>query len=203
MSEISDLILSINNLFNEVTGEKANLVQLKIDTELLKDEAQTLVNNFNNQIAVQQVITAQTRNKTVYTALSSGDGTAITELDLIITPKKTGNKVILDFVVNYESSTNIVFLVARNGVLLTNATNDRWAGVASGNYDVDLGSTITNSAIKIIDNDSLDIPSTYSLFIRTSYVGNTTFYLNRTIDNLGQNEYETTLSTAMATEVSQ
>ncbi|MFZ3232095.1 MAG: hypothetical protein WA194_00895, partial [Patescibacteria group bacterium] len=79
---------------------------------------------------VAQMKVVQTRAQNTYAAPASGNGSAITPLDVTITPKKVGNMVVLEWNVHGEISYNSVFLVTRNGTLMTNsvdASNNRWS----------------------------------------------------------------------------
>jgi hypothetical protein len=154
---------------------------------------------------VASITTAQTRAQTVYSAPATSTGVEISELTLTFTPKKAGNKVILEWVVSGEagSLSDLGFVVTRNGIILPNATNatgNQWAIIANSPYDVDFDSTPYNLTVKIIDENSLDVPSTYRLIARSTYSSALTFMLNRTLNNPGQQSYEATLSTAVATE---
>ncbi|MDD5769564.1 MAG: hypothetical protein PHE25_01245 [Candidatus Gracilibacteria bacterium] len=153
---------------------------------------------------IANVVTVQTRIQNTYTSPGSGNGTAIDPLTIIITPKKAGNKVILEWNVNGEMHQDNVYIVTRNGILLTDTTdvsNNRWAGITSQPYDVDTVSTPDNAIIKIIDNNTLSVTSTYELRVRSSSATPRALYLNRTANNYGQDVYETSLSTGTAMEI--
>lgn len=146
----------------------------------------------------------QTRVQTTYTAPISGDGTEITPLRITMTPKKAGNQVVLEWVVNGEMHYNAVYVVTRNGVKLaetTNAGNSMWAGVTAQPYDVDVASTPDNAVVKIVDMDSLAVPTTYELRVRSSTTSALTMYLNRTVNSMGADSQEAGLSVGTATEI--
>ena len=153
---------------------------------------------------VLQVVSTQTRTQGTYSAPTSGDGTELTPLTLTITPTAAGNRVILDWIVNADSHNNIVFIVTRNGTRLTDTTdasNNRWAGIAVPHYDNETASTPENVVIRIIDSNSLDVSSVYKVHTRSAAGSSVTTYLNRSSGSTGADGYETTLSTATATEV--
>jgi len=153
---------------------------------------------------VIQVATVQTRTIATYSAPTTGDGTEITPLTITMTPTASGNKVILDWIVNGECHYDTGYIVTRNGVQLTdttNGTNDRWATINAQPYDTDTNSTPDNAVIRIIDNSSLAISSIYRLHIRSTRSSALTLYLNRTFSSTGQDQYETSLSTGSAMEV--
>jgi hypothetical protein len=152
---------------------------------------------------VIQVATVQTRTQGTYSAPTTGDGTEITPLTITMTPTASGNKVILDWIVNGECYHEAGYIVTRNGVQLTdttNGTNDRWAVITAQPYDGDSNSTPDNAVIRIIDNSSLATSSIYRLHIRASHSTARTLYLNRPVASIG-NQYETSLSTGSAMEV--
>ena len=153
---------------------------------------------------VASVNMLQTRTQGDFAAGTSGNGTVITPLNITFTPKQAGNKVILEFSANGEGSTNSVFLVSRNDVLLadsTDASNNRWAGVANMAHDNDDDSTTNNNFIRILDLNTLATETTYKLQIRASGGSANTYKLNRPIGSAGADNYETTLSVATATEI--
>ena len=153
---------------------------------------------------VIQVATVQTRTQGIYSAPTTGDGTEITPLTITMTPTASGNKVILDWNVNGEGHHDTGYIVTRNGVQLTdttNGTNDRWAVITAQPYDTESYSTPNNTVIRIIDNSSLAISSTYRLHFRASGSYVSTLYLNRTLSYAGTDLYEASLSTGSAMEV--
>jgi hypothetical protein len=154
---------------------------------------------------VASVNMLQTRTQDSYTGATSGNGTVITPLNITFTPKQAGNKVILEFTVNGDGDQDQVFLVSRNDVFLadaTNASNNRWAGVAAGAYDQNVSSTPSNYSIRILDLNTLATESTYKVQVRSSGASAKTFYLNRTANNsTGTDDYEATLSVVTATEI--
>jgi hypothetical protein len=153
---------------------------------------------------VANVVTVQTRTQGTYTASNSGDGTIVTPLNITFTPKKAGNKVILEWVVSGEMHQDTVYLVSRDGVLLPNASNgnnNRWAGITAHEYDQNQESTPSNMVVKIVDLNSLATSTTYQLRVRSSDNNTYTFYLNRTVASAGQDSYEAGLSVGTATEI--
>lgn len=146
----------------------------------------------------------QTRTQATYTAPVSGDGTEITPLTLTVTPRKAGNRMLLQWVVVGEVDNETVWLVSRNGVLLpnaTNASNNRWAGIVASPYDANHATTPSIYTVRIIDENTLDTASTYRLLIRSSDANAKTLYLNRPVNSAGQDAYEAGLSTGTAMEI--
>ena len=156
--------------------------------------------------SVVQHAVVQTRTQNTYSAPISGNGTEITPLNLSITPRKAGNRMLLEWHINGECHQDVVYLVLRNGVPLTDATdasNNRWAGVVAGLHDNNHASTPGTQIVRIIDNNTLATASTYSVTVRASTGTAQTLYLNRTIGSAGSDSNETSLSTATAMEIHQ
>lgn len=147
----------------------------------------------------------QTRTQNTYTALAtSANGTALTELDTVITPSKAGNTVEVEFYVFGEGGGGVGFLITRNGLRLpdaSNVANERWA--ITGLNPFGFG-TMTHdprvNVIKLTDFNSLAIASTYSVTIRSTNASNRTFYLNRSAAGTGGNDQENGVSTSFIQE---
>jgi hypothetical protein len=153
------------------------------------------------------VSTIVSRTITTYTAPVSGNGTEMALLTLTHTPKKAGNIIVLDYMVNGEcNSHDVVFVVTRNNVPLPDSTNssgatgNRWSGVYAQFYDPDTSSTPDNIAFRFVDKSSLSTASTYRLHIRSSNGTARTFYVNRTVTSAGADSYEAGVSTLIITE---
>jgi len=154
---------------------------------------------------VVQMRAIQTRTIATYAAPVDGNGTKVTPLDIVITPRKAGNAMILEWHCNGEMHHDTVYIVQRNGALLadtTNAANNRWAGVMAQPYDVDVASTPDNAILRITDFNTLATATTYSLHVRASGATAYTLYLNSSVLAPADN-YETSISTGTATEVQQ
>jgi hypothetical protein len=160
--------------------------------------------------AIVQVETIQTRATTQYDInyLTQGDGIEVTELTMTLTPRKAGNKMILEWVVADDSaySSSIGFIITRNGTKLTDTTdssNNRWAVTAMCARDGDVNSTPTNTTVRIIDSNTLSVASTYRLLVRSTTTATEYFKLNRAWGGAsgGQNDYEQCLSSGVATEI--
>jgi hypothetical protein len=155
--------------------------------------------------AVLQSVSTQTRTQASYAAPITGNGTNIALLNLTITPQKAGNRIILDWFIHSEANShNMVYIVTRNNVLLpdtTNATNNRWAGLFLNHYDPDFLSTPVIDCVKFVDNNSLDVASTYRIHIRATGGTAFTFRLNRAFNSAGTDSFEAGVSNGVATEI--
>lgn len=153
---------------------------------------------------IASIVPIQTRTQNSYTALTTGDGTAITELDITITPKKSGNKIVLEWVINFESVEDVVFTALRDGVLLANSDDGgshKWSGIAAVPFDNNLDSTPSNVVVKIIDENSLGVATTYSLAVKASGASSAVVWLNRGTGGSGGQSYENMLSYGQAMEI--
>ena len=156
--------------------------------------------------SVVQMKYVQTRTQANYLAPTSGNGTKISPLDIVVTPRKAGNAMVLEWYVHGEVSWNTVFIVTRNGSRLantTNGSNNRWAGITAPDYDNNIASTPSTYVIRIIDENTLSSSTTYSLHIRSSNTAAPTLRLNRAFNSTGQDSYEAGLSSGTATEIQQ
>lgn len=208
--------LNWDNLNTNVTTETSlsaslwndSMTNIKENVDNLANTVANINTNINNITAIPgtiaNVVTVQTREQWTYSAPISGNGTEITPLKLTLTPKKAWNKVILEWIVNGEMTTNTVYIVTRNWVLLTdttNGSNNRWAWITAQPYDVNVDSTPNNAIIKIIDNNTLWVESNYELRVRSSEATPRILYLNRTVISTWTDAHEASLSTWVATEI--
>ena len=157
---------------------------------------------------ILQVVTIRDATQTTYTALNSGDGTQITQLDLDITPKAQGSKIILLWFVFCEASENTMFVVHKDGSIMADSYNDTqgnnaWSGLAVLNYDNNVSTTPFLIPMMMIDTlDNSKDAVNYALAIRSSHTGtNNTFYYNRAQLNAGQSYTEASVSWGLALEV--
>ncbi len=168
------------------------------------DATGTLTSSLTGTVVQMRAI--QTRTQATYTAPTSGTGTQVTPLDMVITPRKAGNAMVLQWVLNGEMHHDCVYVVTRNGTILTNAvngSNNRWSGVAGHPFDNDQNSTQSNVVISITDFNTLSTASTYAVCVRSSSGSVYTLALNRTLGSTGADAFEATLSTCTATEIQQ
>jgi hypothetical protein len=158
----------------------------------------------NRAGTVANTVMVQSRDQSSFLAPNSGNGTAVTPLTLTITPKKAGNRMILEWIWNGECSNNTVWMVTRDGNPLTdssNSSNTRWAGITAESYDSDNNSTPDNTYIRIIDFNTQSTSTTYELRVRSSDSSQPTCYLNRTVGSTGTDSYEAGLSSGVAWEI--
>ena len=158
----------------------------------------------------------QTRTQAIYPippSFESGGsakaGVDIALLDITLTPAKAGNVIELDYVVfgmSFQQSSVSGFVLRRNGVNLTNTSDfsDNYYAVNSLTFNS--GSIATSVpqviSIRLVDNNSLDIASTYTIAVRhtsSNVISSINFYFNRAAATPDDNK-ETGVSTAIITE---
>jgi hypothetical protein len=162
--------------------------------------------------SIVQVKYYRTDARNTYTAANSGNGTTITDLNLTITPKYSNSIILMQWMINCEFHHDNVFLLHKDGALITTSSyegynnvagNNRWSGVASGQYDNDNNSTMYNIFLQYAIPASSTASATYSPAVRASQATAYTFYLNRTQGSAGSDSYEVTISTGTIWEIAQ
>lgn len=162
--------------------------------------------------SIVQVKYVRTDNRTTYASNNSGDGTTITDLNLTITPKYSNSLLLCQWMINGELHQDNVFLIHRNGALVTTSTyegynnaqgNNRWSGIASGFYDQNEDSTPSNWFLQYLIPAGSTTATTLAPAVRSSSGGNYTLALNRTINGASQDAYERMVSTGTIWEIAQ
>lgn len=164
---------------------------------------------------IVQTVYARTSARNTYAAAISGNGTTITDLNLTITPQFATSMLIMQWMINSEASSgswNTVFLVHQDGALITQAGyegynafggNQRWSGVAAGMYDNNSSSTMSNIIIQYAIPAASATSRVFAPAVRSSDGTAKTFYLNRTVDSAGADNYEVAVSSGVIWEVAQ
>ena len=159
--------------------------------------------------SIVQTVYARTDVRSTYSSTNSGNGTTVTDLNISITPRSATNRLIIQWMINGELHQDNVFLIHRDGALITTAgeegrnsiNNNRWTGYATGFYDQNEDSTPSNWLIQYSQIAGSTAARTYAPAVRSSSSANFTLSLNRTLNNLTQDSYETMVSTAVIYEV--
>lgn len=164
---------------------------------------------------VIQTVYARTSARNSYAAATSGNGTTITDLNLVITPRSATSLLIVQWMINGEAtpaSWDMVYLIHQNGALVTasgyegynnQAGNQRWSGIAAGMYDVDSDSTMANIFVQYAIPSGSIASQTFAPAVRSAIGTAQTFYLNRPVGSAGQDSYEATVSSGVIWEVAQ
>lgn len=161
---------------------------------------------------VLQTVYIRADAQATYSSPNSGDGTAISALDINITPKRADSLLLCTWMINGEVHWNNVFLVHKNGSLITTTGfeaynnevgNLRYSGVMSAFYDNDNSTTMSNYFMRYAIPAESTSPATYTPAVRASGATAYTFYLNRTINTAGSDAREISVSTGMIQEIAQ
>lgn len=153
---------------------------------------------------IVQWVQASTSVRATYAASPSGDGTAITQLNLTITPKRADSVIWLRWTTFYEMQNDCGFVVHKNGTLIgynTYRGNVRWSNILTPPYDGDNSTTPQQSTINWFDPAGNTTARTYSLAVRSSSSGSHTFNLNRTFASAGTDGQEVGHSWGWAREI--
>jgi hypothetical protein len=162
--------------------------------------------------SVVQVQTVRSDSRVAISSPASGDGITITQLNLSITPKFANSKLIMQWMLNGEQQQDNVFLIHRNGALITTAGatgynseagNVRWSGIASGFYDMNESSTPSNWFIQYEIPSGSTSTQVFAPATRASSGTAQTFFLNRTYSFIGQDSYESLVSNGTIWEIAQ
>ncbi len=161
---------------------------------------------------VVQVQTVRSDSRTTIASNNSGNGTTITQLNLSITPKFANSKLIMQWMLNGEITQDSVFLIHKDGSLITTAGatgynseagNVRWSGVVSAVWDNDQSTTQGNYFIQYECLSGSTAAQVFAPATRASGATNTTLYLNRTISSTGSDTNESTISNGTIWEIAQ
>jgi len=164
---------------------------------------------------IVQCIYVRSDQRTFYAGQTSGNGTTIGDLEITIKPKSANSMLMMKWMINGEVHQDIVFLVHRNGQLISDAGysgfnaesgNERWSGLVAGIYETapDYDSTPNNFMLRYWIPAINTNVRTYAPAIRSSTTTAYTLHLNRTQGNAsGANAYEMTFSTGVIMEIAQ
>jgi len=169
-------------------------------------------NYINEPGRVLQTQWIRTTTQTTYSAPGSGNGTTISALAISITPRSASSLLICSWMINYEVLYNTVFLVHKDGSLITTtgyqgynnvSGNVQYSGVISAAYDNDQSTTPSNSYIQYAVPSGSTTAASYAPAIRASNTTANTFYLNRPVNSAGADGQEITVSTGVIMEIAQ
>lgn len=189
--------------------------QLVTSTITSKASANWAVNVASNSYLyspgmILQTVYVRTDVQTTYSSAITGNGTAIAALNITIVPKRADSLLLCTWMINGEIGENNVFLVHKDGALITTAGfeafnpavgNQRWSGMMSAFYDNDNSTTMSNYYLQYAVPAGSTASATYVPAIRASGATAQTFFLNRTIDTAGSDAREIAVSTGMIQEI--
>ena len=161
---------------------------------------------------ILQTVYVRTNVQTTYASANSGNGTAIAALNITIVPKRADSLLLCTWMINGEVNHNNVFLVHKDGELITTAGyqaynnvagNQRWSGVMSAFYDNNDSTTMSNYYLQYAVPAASTTSATYAPAVRASGATAYTFFLNRCVANAGADAVEIAVSTGMIQEIAQ
>ena len=141
---------------------------------------------------------------------NSGNGTRLNTLSLSITPKKSTNIIVCQWMITGEESWDEVFLLHRNDGLITDggqqgynseAGNNRWSGLLAGWYDNNNSSTPASWKLQWHGTAGTTSRITFTPATRSSQGSENWFRMNRCWDSNGQGNYERTCCTGFLYEI--
>lgn len=159
----------------------------------------------SHQGKVVQTVYVRSDARPTYSALPSGDGTQITQLNLTITPTRADSTIWLRWTMFYEVNHDTMFLVQRNSTLIgynLSRGNIRYSGILTPKYDNDYSSTPQNDTVNWFDQPNTTSATTYQICIRSANTGTHTFALNRTVASAAGDGHEVGVSWGFAREIS-
>lgn len=160
----------------------------------------------SHQGKVVQTVYVRSDVRTTYTALNSGNGTQITQMNLTITPTRADSTIWLRWTMFYEMHHDCGFVVHRDSNLIgynTSRGNVRFSNILTPHYDNDYASTPQNDTINWFDRPNTTSAVTYQLAVRSSSGTSYTFALNRSVSNAGADSgHEVGVSWGFAREIS-
>lgn len=171
-----------------------------------------ITGNLHSRGMIIQTNVMRTDARTAFSAPTTGNGTTITSLNLTITPKFASSLLIMRWMINCEVHWDTVFLVHRGGALITDsgfegynsqAGNVRWSGAMFTNYDNNNATTPGNYSLIYAIPALTTASRTYAPAIRGSGTAAYTLFLNRTVNSLGSDSHEVTISNGVVWEVAQ
>ena len=153
----------------------------------------------NLRTMVQQVGASNLTTVATY-SIPTGSYGNISGTEVTIFPRTRDSRIILQWMLNYEADNNIMLGIMRNGVLInpggTGVNSSQWGGATRyasyvvGDHDRDIASTPSNFVVQFHDYPSTVDGVTYSLAATSSTTSAFTFYLNRSVNSAGQDDYE-------------
>lgn len=158
--------------------------------------------------SVLQTVWVRSDARTTWSSAASGNGTTINQLNLTITPRYSNSHVICKWMINGELHQDNLFLVHKDGALVSNGYNTtlgntRTSGMMSAFYDQNENSTPSNWLMTYVDTSLANTNTrTYAPAVRGSGPTAYTFYLNRSVAD-GADNNEVMVSMGYAMEIQQ
>jgi hypothetical protein len=161
--------------------------------------------------SVLQTIYVRSDALSTYASAITGEGTTIGDLAITITPRSSSSLLLCTWMINCEVNQNNVFLVHKNGVIITTPgyqgfnseyTYNRYSGIASAMYDNNDATTMSNHYIQYAVPAISTSTAIYAPAIRASGATAYTLFLNRSV-NAPAAAVEISVSSGMIQEIAQ
>jgi hypothetical protein len=185
-----------------------------VTNELLSPDKSPIVIPSGNTLlysgGIVQTTQIKTRDRTTFSSLTTGNGTEIIPLRMSFTPKYSTSTLWIQWMINGEFHHDNVFTIFRDSALITTAGSEgynsvsgnvRWSGFIASQYDGDESSTPSNHYIQYFVPSISTVSRTYAPAVKASGATGYTFYLNRTINNVLTDSYETGMSIGIIMEI--
>jgi hypothetical protein len=158
-----------------------------------------------------QAHTVRSDVRTTYSALPSGNGTPVAQMNMGLFPRRADSWVLVQWMLCGEMHNDCVWLIHQNDSVITTApyqgfnnlvgNTGRWVGYVPAGYDADDNSTPHNYFIQWYGPVGDTQPRIYTPAIRSSSSGSYTWALNRTLGSVGQDGFENMISTGVIMEI--
>ncbi len=182
-------------------------MSILVTDKIVNDKGVDILRSTGN---IVQVVRVRYDGRVTWSSNPTGNGTTINTLNLTVTPRRSQNRLIMRWSMFGEMHHDNVFLVHRDGALITalgeegyNNTigNNRWSGITNQTYDQNTDSTPNVITIIYSQIAGSTAQRTYAPAVRSSSTGTYTYFQNRTNSSLGQNNYENGVSFGVLYEV--
>ncbi len=178
-------VLTINSNNVTLPNITAATIDYSNDTVLIRDQNDS--NKLRSATMAQffpQCVQTIFQGINSYTAVNTGSGTQITDLNASITPRSSSSKILVTIVLNYfaDNADSGVFRLTRNGTEIgSNSNGSSLYGIAPVFQAAPNFTGITNTVISFYDTSPSSGSNTYKINVFSAGAGGSysTIYLNR------------------------
>ena len=178
-------VLTINSNNVTLPNITAATIDYSNDTVLIRDQNDS--NKLRSATMAQffpQCVQTIFQGINSYTAVNTGSGTQITDLNASITPRSSSSKILVTIVLNYfaDNADSGVFRLTRNGTEIgSNSNGSSLYGIAPVFQAAPNFTGITNTVISFYDTSPSSGSNTYIINVFSAGAGGSysTIYLNR------------------------
>ena len=178
-------VLTINSNNVTLPNITAATIDYSNDTVLIRDQNDS--NKLRSATMAQffpQCVQTIFQGINSYTAVNTGSGTEITDLNASMTPRSSSSKILVTIVLNYfaDNADSGVFRLTRNGTEIgSNSNGSSLYGIAPVFQAAPNFTGITNTVISFYDTSPSSGSNTYKINVFSAGAGGSysTIYLNR------------------------